>query len=395
MSVVCSRFAVGGLFTLSLPIQHHLPFAEVGNVHQNLLSLNDQQMRKEKNIDPLLAMYIARRHNTLQELGGEIVLVEQDSFSKAYLHGCYVVSFDFTDGIVYENNKSPNIKMKKGSYSISSGHFWVLHLKPHTIQIKRTTTIYTQVPSLTVDLSGAECFICSHPYNNTDRRKIQVCALPCTEGFICSDCFKCYNDKTKCPICRQASNPLINTLLNPPINKLIGAYSLAGSTPPELCGWLGRAFSAESNFKLCLGVSLIRRSLINLNPVSFYTDLNDVINSDDMMTSFKENIGEIITYGDFYAYGPGSNSDLLESIKALVPTEDARLKLLQDCNDNSTIRKNTFCSGYLKRLSAMNDGELANTMQKLKEMVFDAINLMFRHSAQYIQRQENTIYVQV
>jgi hypothetical protein len=377
------RFSLGGVFSLSFPLQHSLPYAETGNAHQVAVFLNETNLYKVKGIDPLLSQYMTRRNEIRRELGGDLVLIEQDSFSKAYLDGCFIVSYDFTDSVIYKNNKSPNIKMREGSYALSAGNFYILHIKPYTLNVERTIKVFMRPvqPLPVVDLSGADCIICSNPYDDGNRRRIQVCGLPCAEGFHCLECYKALHDKTKCPVCRQPVNIRLNLSLLPVADRReVGLFSLQNHTPSEIIGFIGQAFREEKNFKLCLGASIIRRTLCELPQPSFISDLSGAISIPTMMERIRENAKALETYAEFYpGFDAGRDEDLLKSIKALESNEDRRLLLLQDCGKNHSVKVRTFCLGYLKRLRSMNDEALALRMEKLKKSVLNHLQWYFEN----------------
>jgi hypothetical protein len=382
MSDGCGRFSLGGLFSLSFPLQHSLPYAETGNAHQKAVFLNHTSLYKVKGIDPLLGQYMTRRNEIRRELGGDLVLIEQDSFSKAYLDGCLIVSYDYKDSVIYRNNKSPNIKMREGSYALSAGNFYVLHLKPTAVNVERTIKVFMRPvnPLPVVDLSGADCFICSNPYDSENRRRIQVCGLPCAEGFICLECYKAYMDKTKCPICRQPGNPRLNLSLHPILEKReIGLFSLQPHPVSDIIGFLGRAYCAEKNFKLSMGVSIIRRTLCDLPQTTLISDLSGAISIPTMLEKCRENLDAIITYSNFSMFDCGRDADLLKSIKALEQNEDRRLLLLQNCGKNNDLKIDTFCRGYLKRLKEMDDEDLTLRMEKLKKSVLTNLQWYFEN----------------
>ena len=336
MSGFAGRFSLGGVFSLSSPIQHYVPMAKTGMPNMVEVALNSPVLYRAKPLDGLLAMYSLHYAEVVRELGGHPILVEADSFSKDYLHNCLIVTRDFTESVVYQKSKSPNIKMATCDLKIAQGNFWVLHVRPLVIHVKRTKVDFMRkrVSQPFCDLSGAECIICSHPYDMGNRRRVQVCSLPCAEGYNCLECYKALRDQKTCSVCRQTTNPALCELDNLPsvAETKYSGFTIQNFSNNEMAGWLARQYCKTENFYFTLGVALMRRVISRYPPNETFEDLSGVtvVEMEKEFLECYRNWTQLINWSDFESM---NNADLLKGIKSLVADEDARLKLVQDCAD--------------------------------------------------------------
>jgi hypothetical protein len=404
MSGFCGRFSLGALYEMGAPINHYLPLCKTGAVHQVEVELSDARLLRAKPLDPLLAMYVARKADIRRELGGDLVLVQQDLFTKNYLHNCLIVSTDFQESVVYEKSKSPSIKMKYESPSISGGHFFILHLRPIVLRVGRELTEYYKKPNPmpVCDLSGAECIICAHPYDDKKYKRLQICAKPCAEGFHCLQCYLDAKDSEHCPVCRQESNPVLKTMtIEPVLEKVvIKETGVLNHINNDVIGWLGLAFHDEMRWKISLGVALMRRALSVLPG-------NDIFKDFESISTFEMNKALLRCHKSWKAYTnldqftSGSHSDMLLCVKALIEDEDARLDLLGKCSSDAILKRQTYCHGILALWVNLSDEKRLEKMEELKGDVIHWIKQKYdgkediQNMVRYIKRENKIEVIQL
>lgn len=380
MSGFCGRFSLGGVFCLSSPIQHFVPMVTGGNVHQVEVALNSPVLYRAKPLDGLLAMYSLHYSEMVRELGGHPILVEQDSFSKDYLHNCLIVTRDFTESVVYQKSKSPSIKMATCDLKIATGNFWVLHVRPLVIHVQRTKVDFMRkrTPKPFCDLSGAECIICCKPYDKEKNRRVQVCSLPCAEGFHCLECYNSLNDKKQCSVCRQPANPALCEFENLPMIERTenSTWKIQNFTNNEMAGWLGRHFCQEEKFNLTVGIALMRRVISKYPSNQTFEDLSGV-SVTEMEQEFQNCYSTWTQLMDFKDFQNMTNEDLRKGVKSLVEDEDARLKLVQDCGQNYHLRLETCCKGYLSRMKKNSAEMRLSKLESLKSQVINEVRIHF------------------
>jgi hypothetical protein len=383
MSGFAGRFSLGGVFCLSSPIQHFVPMAKTGMPHMVEVALNSPVLYRAKPLDGLVAMYSLHYAEIVRELGGHPILVEADSFSKDYLHNCLIVTRDFTESVVYQKSKSPNIKMATCDLKIAQGNFWVLHVRPLVIHVGRTKVDFLRkrVPKPFCDLSGAECIICCKPYDNDKNRRVQVCALPCAEGFNCLECYKALKDQKTCSVCRQSANPALCELENlPSVERTENSiWKIQNFSNNEMAGWLGRHFCDHQDFYFVVGIALMRRVISKYPSNETFQDLSgvSVVEMEQEFQNCYSTWSQLINFQDFYGT---HDADLLKGIKSLLADEDARLKLVQDCGRNPQLRTETCCKGYLSRMKKNTVEVRLAKLESMKNKVIHVVKTEFTYA---------------